>query len=217
MGFRQYRPIEPGEFFVVGYDLSSGMSDSSAVQFLSKTKLDVPLVFHDKVLATEATNKILPTLERIFDITGVAPVIAPERNAGGTFEIDRLNTLNRSNKFRMYQTKTFGNIENPVEKKYGWDTNSATRPRMLSDLKEAVDKQLIRIYDKPTINEMFSFIVAKTTTTEKAQAESGAHDDLIMSLAIAWQLQQTEEGRTQGVNQIVQSRNIANKKKWQIH
>jgi len=70
------------------------------------------------------------------------------------------------------------------------NTNTATRPKMLADLKEAVDKQLIKIYDRPTIEEMFSFIIVKTTMSEKAMAESGAHDDLVMSLAIAWQLYQ---------------------------
>jgi len=216
MGFRQYRPIDPNEFFVIGYDLSSGMSDSCAIQFLSKTNLDIPLVYHARVIANHATNTILPVLERIFDVTGIEPVIAPERQAGGTLEIDRLATLNRNNKFRMYETKSYGNIINPNEKKYGWDTTAATRPKMLSDLKEAIDNQLIRVYDKPTINEMFSFIISRTNTSEKAQAEQGAHDDLVMSLAIAWQLYQTEEGRNPRVNQIVQSRNISNRKKWRI-
>jgi hypothetical protein len=39
---------------------------------------------------------------------------------------------------------------------------------------------------------MFSFIVNQTSSSWKAQAESGAHDDLIMALAIAWQLYQSE-------------------------
>lgn len=217
MGFRQYRRIDPGEFFVVGYDLSSGMSDSCAIQFLSKTNVDVPLVYHAKTLATNATNAIIPVLERIFDVTGIPPVLIPERNAGGTLEIDRINGMNRLNKFKMYETKSYGNIINPNEKKYGWDTSSATRPKMLSDLKDAVDRQVIRIYDKPTINEMFSFIIARTTSTERAQAEQGAHDDLIMALAVAWQAFQTEEGRNERVNQVVQARNISSKRKWQIH
>jgi hypothetical protein len=67
---------------------------------------------------------------------------------------------------------------------------------MLSMLKEAIDNRLIRIYDKPTITEMFSFIISQTSSSWKAQAEQGAHDDLIMALAIAWQLYQTEHPPT---------------------
>jgi hypothetical protein len=60
-------------------------------------------------------------------------------------------------------------------------------------IKEAVDNKLLIIYDRPTITEMFSFIEAQTTTMWRAQAEKNAHDDLVMSLAIAWQLYQTEK------------------------
>lgn len=215
MFFRQFRPIDQGEFFVIGVDTSTGVNDYCSAQFLSATKLDVPLVFHSKVLATEMTNQLLPVLEKLHDVTGVTPVIAYERNNGGVFELERLSMLNRLNKFKIYLTKNVGNVDNAVEKKIGWITSSATRPRMLSDLKEAVDKHLISIYDKPTLNEMFSFIITHTTT-QKAQAEVGAHDDNIMALAIAWQLYQTEQPRSEISAQAVIYRNVLNKQKWSI-
>lgn len=191
--FRQYRPIERGEFILVGYDLAMGGKDYSAVQFLSKTKNDVPLVYHSKNIATQATNDIVPVLNRIYDVTGVAPVLAPETNAGGVYEIDRINAMNREGKFKMYVQKAgIGTMDSPDAKKYGYSTNTATRPKMLEELKNAIDNKVIGIYDRNTINEMFAFVVVKTSTSWKAQAEQGAHDDLIMSLAIAWQLYQTE-------------------------
>jgi hypothetical protein len=63
---------------------------------------------------------------------------------------------------------------------------------MLSMLKDAIDNRVIKIYDRPTVNEMFSFVQVRTSSSWRAQAESGAHDDLIMSLAGAWQMYQTE-------------------------
>ena len=134
-------------------------------------------------------------LERIYDITKVPLVVAYERNAGGIFELERLATLNRLGKYQIYQMKAHeGTTKTTLESiKIGWDTNSATRPIMLQMLKEAIDNQLLTLYDKPTINEMFSFIIKQTETAWKAQAESGAHDDLVMSLAGAWQLYQTEQ------------------------
>ena len=188
--FRQYRKIEPGEFFVIFADTSAGMGDYCAVQFLSKTKIDVPLVYHKKVIATEMTNEILPVIEKIHDITQVKPVVAYERNNGGVFEIERLATLNRSGKFDVFKMPNKGKENNPQPTRLGWDTTTATRPTMLQDLKNAIDNQALSIYDKPTIIELFSFILAETTTSIKAQAEKGAHDDLVMSLAGAWQLYQ---------------------------
>lgn len=193
MNFRQYRKIERGEEIVVAADTSSGLGDYCAVQFLSKTKIDVPLIYHSKTIATEMTNAIYPVLEKISDLTRVKPVVAYERNAGGVFEMDRLASMNRLGKFILFKMPNMGRETPPDSVKYGWDTNTATRPAMLSQLKEAIDNKLLTIYDKPTIEEMYSFVVVSTTATVKAQAESGMHDDLVMSLAIAWQLYQLAE------------------------
>jgi hypothetical protein len=140
------------------------------------------------------TPRIHNELERIYDETKVKPVVAFERNNGGVAEIERLATLNRSGKYKLYVEKSgTGTTDATTDSvKLGWTTSSASRPTMLSMLKEAVDNKLITIYDKPTITEMFSFIVSQTSSSWKAQAEQGAHDDLIMALAIAWQLYQSE-------------------------
>ena len=192
--FRRYRNYQPGEFIVVGADTAWGGTDYCAAQFISKTKLDVPVVYHSKVLASEMTPLIHNELERIYDETHIQPVIALERNNGGVAELERLATLNRNGKYRIYVEKegVGKTVGTTLSTKLGWTTSSASRPTMLSMLKEAIDNKLIRIYDKPTVNEMFSFIVSQTSSSWKAQAEQGAHDDLIMSLAIAWQLYQSE-------------------------
>ena len=162
--FRRYRNWERGEFVVVFCDTAWGGLDYCAGQFLSKTKLDLPLVFHSKILATEMTPQIHNELERIYDETGVKPVVAFERNNGGVAEIERLATLNRQGKYRIYQEKSnvgsMATTESSI--RLGWTTSSATRPTMLSMLKEAIDNRLITIYDKPLINEMFSFIIYTT-------------------------------------------------------
>lgn len=199
--FRTYRKLEKNEYLLIGADTSMGMSDYCTAQFLSRNKLDVPLVFHAKVLANDMTSELLPMIEKIYDQTGVRPTIAYERNNGGVFELERLAGLNRRNKFDVFKMPNAGRIDNPDPTKLGWETNTATRPRMLSDLKDAIDKKLITIYDKPTIDEMYSFIITHTTSTEKAQAERGAHDDLIMALAIAWQLYQLLPNRSIPNNQ----------------
>ena len=198
--FRKFREFERNEFIVVACDTASGLGDYCAAQFLSKTKIDVPLVYHSKTIATEMTNTLYPVLEKIFDTTGIKPVVAYERNAGGTFEIDRLASMNRLGKYMLFKMPTMGNINQTDPIKYGWDTNTATRPAMLSQLKEAIDNKLLMVYDKITIEEMYSFIVTRTTATVKVQAEAGCHDDLVMSLAIAWQLYQQCEPTGRPIN-----------------
>ena len=184
--FRQYRPIQKKEFIVVGVDTAAGGGDYSAAQFISKTNFDVPLVYHSKTTTFELTNSLYPILEKIFDQTGVKPVVAYERQNGGFFEMERLNALNRYDKFKIFKMPAFG--RGGESEKLGWDTNSATRPLMLSSLKDAIDKRILRIYDKNTVDELFSFVNVYSSTSVKAKAAPGARDDLVMALAIAYQI-----------------------------
>ena len=78
MSFRRYRPYQKGEFIVIGADTAWGGTDYCVAQFMSKTNLDVPVVYHSKVLASEMTPLIHNELERIYDETKVKPVVAYE-------------------------------------------------------------------------------------------------------------------------------------------
>jgi hypothetical protein len=193
--WRRYRHWQKDEFILCYADTSWGGVDYSAAQFLSKDLLDVPLIYHQQGLASDMTPVLHQELERIYDITKVKPVVSYERNNGGIAELERLRTLNRNGKYRIYtQYKGTGTtMGEEVDTKLGHDVNSATRPTMLALLKDAIDNQIIRLYDRLTVEEMFSFVVKKTDSGSwKAQAETGAHDDLIMSLAGVWQMYQTE-------------------------
>ena len=190
--FRRYRPYQKGEFIVVGVDTAWTGTDYVTGQFLSKTNRDVPVVYHtNKVSMTIGTQALHTELESIYDQTKVKPVLAIETNNGGTGWIETMNMLNRQGKYTLYRRKSMeGTIHQTEDSdKLGFTTNSATRPRMLGDLKEAIDAKMLVIADKPTINEMFAFII---NNRGRPEAEQGSHDDLIMALAIAWQLYQSE-------------------------
>lgn len=130
-------------------------------------------------------------LEWIERQTGIEPVIALERQMGGSSEMERLRVLNRDKKYRLYTARTFGNQSGEqTTERLGWDTNTATRPKMLGDWKQAYDAKLVTIYDEETIAQHSKFIVNKSG---KPEAAANAHDDAVMSIAGAWQLYQTEE------------------------
>jgi len=193
--FRRFRKWQPDEFVLCYADTSWGGIDYSAAQFLSYDNIDVPLVYHQQGLASDMTPILHAELERIYHVTKIKPVVSFERNNGGIAELERLKALNRNGYYRIYtQYKGFGTTdETEDDVRLGHDTNSATRPQMLGLLKDAIDNRLLTIYDATTVDEMFSFIVKLGTSGNwKAQAEVGAHDDLIMSLAGVWQMYQTE-------------------------
>ena len=184
--FRLYRPIERGEFFVVFGDTAQGGIDKNFTQFLSKTRLDAPLVMSMLGVAAQATPFIHQALEWLFDKTGVQPVFAFERNNGGASEMYRLQMMNRLNKYILY----YGyNEKGERTDKLGWDTNETTRAKMIGEWKVAYEERQIRLYDEETQKHHKTFITSKRGRPEAA---SRTHDDGVMSMAGAYQLLLTE-------------------------
>lgn len=188
---RLYRQPKKGEFFVVGGDCAQGGSDSNFVQFLSKDSIDIPLVLQMSGVAASMTPVLHQTLEWLYDKTGVQPIVALERNNGGSSEMERLRLLNRLQKYRLYTYRKLGTVKGEQQTEtLGFTTDSVSRPRMIGDWKEAFDTQQVIIYDEETIKQHRTFIVNKSNRPEAAP---NTHDDAVMSAAIAWQLYQTEE------------------------
>lgn len=185
--FRQYRKIERGEFILAGGDCSQGGDDSNCTQFLSKTKQDVPLVYHKQGVAATQTAEIFPILEKIHDVTGVNPVIGLERNNGGASEMERLRVLNRFQKFDLFVMPDIGKTEEQDTKLLGWNTSSLTRPILVGDTKNIIDVNGIAVYDKETIQQLFWFIINRQG---KPEAMKGKHDDCVIALGVAIQMYQ---------------------------
>lgn len=208
----QYRNLSRGEFIVVGGDCAQGGIDSNIAQVLSKDRIDVPIVLGMKGVAAGMTPVLHKLLEWIFDQTGVQPVVALERNMGGASEMERLRKMNLLNKYRLYTTVEIGTDkgEQPSHR-LGFATTSVSRPKMLGDLKEAIDTTQLTLYDKKTVDELGTFIVNKSG---KPEAAPNTHDDHVMSLAIAWQLYQTENKITNEEVGMQSSGNITSAWGW---
>lgn len=73
-------------------------------------------------------------------------------------------------------------ISKKITPVYGFNTNKATRPTMLAEMKTLVRERVDCINDIDTIKEIFTFIVNERS---KPVAIEGEHDDCIMALAIA--------------------------------
>jgi len=184
---RLYRMPRRGEFFVVFGDCAQGGSDSNYVQFLSKSMVDIPLVFQLEDVAAAMTPILHQTLEWLFDRTGVQPVVALERNNGGASEMRRLMELNRQQKYRIYYMRDATgeqNINIP-----GWNTDVVSRPRMIGDWKEAFKTKQVKLYDEETLLQHQTFV---TNKNNKPEAAPNAHDDAVLSCAGVWQLYQSE-------------------------
>lgn len=181
MSFRLFRNPNPNEFFVCGADPAEG-NDYCAAHWLSKATQEVVLTFQARMESSQLGYELSKGSTFIQKQTGLWPMIAVERNTGQA-TIARLLDLNYPSLYHHTDTTDDKAPESP---KIGWPTNTATRPMMLDDLALAVRQGVIKIHDKPTLKEMLSFI--RNAKTGKPEAEQGTHDDLVMSLAIAWQM-----------------------------
>lgn len=83
------------------------------------------------------------------------------------FEYENLYYDRTGNKFKTYP---------------GFRTTPKSRNQLLETLKLLIENKKLEIYDADTILELQRFILVK----KKFQAEEGFHDDLVMSLAIAF-------------------------------
>ena len=203
----QSRNFEQGEQIVIAGDPAEG-NDFCAFIAVSKKYADVVMAGKTKSESPQLGYELNHIGLYVKKLTGSHPTIAVERNVGSA-TIHVLKQLNYPALFRM--PDSFTKQQSQATDQYGWITSSATRPKMLDDLALAIRQRVIKITLKPVIDELFTFI--RDVKTGKPQAEVGTHDDLVMSLAIAWQLYQIVPGQQVAYSRI---NDPITRKNWRI-
>lgn len=185
-----FREPEPNEHIVIAGDPAEG-GDNSTFVAVSKQYADVIMVGKSK----EESSQLGHTLNHIglwfHKRTNVFPTIAVEKNMGAA-TLYVLKSLNYPRLYKMPNSFTKSDVPDsgqPHEEQYGWSTNVATRPKMLDDLALAIRQRVIKIPSKQVIDELYTFI--RNEKTGKPEGDVGSNDDLVIALAISWQLYQT--------------------------
>lgn len=91
-----------------------------------------------------------------------------------------LSRLGYSNLFVREKEDRFSGT---IDKSYGFKTTSVTRPVIIAELVKIVRESVYLIYDRLTLEEMLTFV---RNEKGRPEAQQGAHDDLVMALAIAY-------------------------------
>lgn len=110
-------------------------------------------------------------------------LLMPERNSIGVAVVDGIKAKNYLNIFR--EKTVDKTTEGPVHK-FGWHTNSKTKPLMLFDFKRAFENGEIILNSIPLLREMRAFTNGKITEVT-FDPEASHHFDRVMAAAIAWQ------------------------------
>jgi phage terminase large subunit len=108
-----------------------------------------------------------------------------------TFPIKELQRLKYPKLFVRKKEDTY---TGKIEDSYGFKTTSVTRPLIIANLVKITRENPEWIVDLETLDEMLTFV---RNEKGRAEAQQGAHDDLVMGLAIAYYAgqQQTKEVR----------------------
>jgi len=174
---------EPGHHYILAADVARGDGgDFSTFQILDIETFEI--VAEDR--RHETPNHYAERIKRWAEEYNSA-IVAPERNTFGYMVITRLDELGYANlyyeKLEDWQRVQDGE---KLLHKAGFDTQNLTRAEAMVRLESAFFDQKIGVRSSRLVGEMGTFI-NKTTKmgNVKPEAVKGAHDDLIMALAIA--------------------------------
>lgn len=82
------------------------------------------------------------------------------------------------------------NYTGKTAKAYGFKTTGITRPLILAQLQSIINDHIELLNDKETLEEMLTFV---RNEKGRPEAQQGAHDDLVMALAIAYYIRPQQE------------------------
>jgi hypothetical protein len=181
-GLRIYAEPEPNGRYVIGADVGEGLHDKdfSAAQVIEIPSLRQVAVLQER-LDPAAFGDALAALGYKYNTA----FIGVEVNGPGFATNLRLSQDPLWYPL-LYTRESFDNKTKQYLKRYGWHTNKSTKPICITDVRRAIREDLIRFYDKDTLDELGYY--QQDPKTGKMDAAPGYNDDLVMSLAIALQM-----------------------------
>ena len=99
-----------------------------------------------------------------------------------SFPIRELQRLGYMNQYVREEEDTY---TGKLTKRFGFRTDRNSRPRIISELIQIVRDSTNQLNDKETLEEMLTFV---RNEKGRPEAQEGAHDDLVMGLAIAYDI-----------------------------
>lgn len=172
---RIYKEPEHGHVYVIGADTAGDGSDACVAQVVDAVTMEQVATLRDQNLNEDVFAWQVFALGKYYNTA----MIALEVN-WSTYPILELERLKYP---KQYVREVFDDALHKIQLKYGFRTDTKTRPVIISNLVQFVREHTELINDKETLQEMLTFI--RNRDTFKPEAEEGAHDDTVMALAIA--------------------------------
>lgn len=183
--FKIFHPYDPSHRYGFGQDVAGGVGlDSSTSVVIDFSTIP------NKVAGTFKSNTIKPDvfgyeIIRECDLFG-RPITATENNKFD-MAIGVLKHQGYENIYFTEQKETRAGFP-PKTRTYGWNTNTMTKPKMLFDLKKAVEDGHLELSDPDLIAELRSYTRDDLMDKDDDVRLTTRHFDLLIACAIAYQM-----------------------------
>lgn len=183
--FKIFRKYNPSHRYAGGHDIAGGVGlDSSTSVFIDFD------VVPAQVVGTYASNTILPEAfgDEIYNQGNKfgGCLLAPENN-----KFDQTILKARQLGAKLYTgIGKIIRIHAVAPTTFGWNTNSLTKSKMFSSLREAIESGLIELNDENLINEAKSWTRNDIIDNPVDIRLTTRHFDLLTACAIAWQMRE---------------------------
>lgn len=182
-GVSYWGAVQNHHRYAIGADTSEGVGrDSSALACFNLTTGELMATYHDNQIKPELFAFVIGQVGNNFNNCTVAPEM---NNMSGGIVITTLKQNYPEDK--IYRHVDNSNVIERESTKYGWHTNSRTKPQMFMDFRRDYNDGLIKIYDENVLKEMKSY-------NNNDLADSGSlrnitrHFDMLTAVVIAWQM-----------------------------
>jgi hypothetical protein len=183
-GFKMFYEFNPSHRYGAAADVGGGVGlDHSTTVFIDFTQNP------NRVVATFKSNTIKPDIfgdeiQRQCELYG-NPIIAPEANNHGHATIGRLKQIYDN----IFIKEASPLKKNPVTlRDYGWLTTAANKPKIIFDLKKAIENGHLELSDPDLIAEVESYTRDDLMDREEDPRLTTRHHDLFMACIIALQM-----------------------------
>lgn len=193
-----FEKYKTGHRYALGADVAEGLGIDSSTCVIMDFTPNRP-----KIVARYRSNKIAPDIFAFEIASGGQAygncLVAIERNNAGRSTIDKLKTM-YSNLYCEIRTDS---LTDKQTEKLGWHTNSATKPKMVFDFKNAIEDNLLEIPDQMILIEARKFDQADISSI-RFDPESTRHFDVFIAACIVWQMKD-HVGQSQTVRMVEES------------
>lgn len=176
-----YAPVKPRRHYVIGGDTAGDGSDYNVGQVLDNNTGEQVCVLR-KQYDEDLYAKQMYCLGFYYNEALIG--IETNYSTYPTMELERLEYP------RLYVRESFDNYTHKTKQSFGFATTEKTRPVILANLIKWVREEADSINDPTTLEEMLTFV---RNENFRPEAESGAHDDCVMALAIAHYIRGQQE------------------------